>query len=138
MARMLQLWEFPRLGRGHGRTLLFELPNEPPCNGNEELAALNAFTQSAASRSPNLHGLRLIVLNLPEGNPHDNGTGDATVTRWKVQRLAGCVRAAVAGGHLVGLAWLLAARRRGADRALPRAALHRHAAVVARGGRGER
>lgn len=98
MARMLPLWA-PFRGWAN---VAFELPNEPPCNGNLELAALDVFTERCIAIA-NANGLRLIVLGLSEGNPSDNGTGDASVTRWKVQQLAGCVKAAVAGGHLVGL-----------------------------------
>jgi len=98
MARMAPLWA-PYRGWAN---VAFELPNEPPCNGNEELANLDAFTMRCITLA-NYTRLRLIVLNLAEGNPHDNGTGDAGVTAWKVQQLAGAVRAAVAGGHLVGL-----------------------------------
>ena len=98
MARMLPLWAPFRGWAG----VAFELPNEPECNSNEGLAALNAFTRRCCEIGTAL-GLRLVVLNLPEGNPHDNDTGDPGVTRWKVQQLVPSVRAAVAGGHLVGL-----------------------------------
>jgi hypothetical protein len=80
----------------------FSGPNEPPCNGNEELAALNEFWLRMIWHGEQ-HGLTLVILDLSEGNPHDNGTGDPGVSRWKVQQLAACVKAAVAGGHLIGL-----------------------------------
>ncbi|MHB0874577.1 MAG: SpoIID/LytB domain-containing protein [Anaerolineae bacterium] len=98
MARMLTLWAPFRGWAG----VAFELPNEPECNSNEGLAALNAFTRRCCEIGDR-ERLRLVILNLPEGNPGDNGTGDVAVTRWKVQQLAGGVGAAVAGGHLVGL-----------------------------------
>jgi len=99
MARMVPRWQpFAEWG-----DVVFELPNEPPCNGNDELVALNAFTERCIELAAQYPWLRLMILNLPEGNPHDNGTGDPNVSRWKVQQLAGCVRLAAERGHEVGL-----------------------------------
>ncbi|MHB0875647.1 MAG: SpoIID/LytB domain-containing protein [Anaerolineae bacterium] len=105
MARMLPLWAPYRAWADgvHGHSgVAFELPNEPACNGDEELATLDAFTRRCLAIG-SVEGLQLVALNLPEGNPHDSGTGAESVTRGKVQRLTGCVAAAVEGGHLVGL-----------------------------------
>ena len=97
MAMMLPRWQPYRTWANVG----FELPNEPECNTNDGLAALNEFTERCIALAP--AGMVLIVLNLAEGNPHDNGTGDPGVSRWKVQQLTGCVKAAVERGHIVGL-----------------------------------
>jgi len=98
MSRMLPRWQTV-VNWGE---VWFELPNEPECNSDSGLAAVNTFTLKCIELAEG-QGLRLCILNLPEGNPHDNGTGDPAVSRWKVQQLAPCVKAAVAGGHLVGL-----------------------------------
>lgn len=67
--------------------VVFELPNEPPCNSNEEIIALRDFTGAATKRAHEL-GFMICALNLPEGNPHDNGTGQQEVCRWKMRQLA--------------------------------------------------
>jgi hypothetical protein len=77
---------------------VFELPNEPGCNSNEEIAALRDFTVAAVDRAHEL-GYLVCALNLPEGNPHDNGTGNPEVSRWKMQQLA----PALARADYVGL-----------------------------------
>ncbi|HRU95333.1 MAG TPA: hypothetical protein P5195_08910, partial [Anaerolineae bacterium] len=53
---------------------LYELPNEPECNTNEGLLALNAFTLGAIDEASR-HGVTVVGLNLAEGNPNDDGTG---------------------------------------------------------------
>jgi hypothetical protein len=98
MLRMLPQWQ----ALGNWGEMYFELPNEPECNSNTGLAALDAFTRQCIAIA-NGEGLRLVILNLPEGNPHDNGTGDPEVTAWKVRQLTPCVKAAVEGGHIIGL-----------------------------------
>lgn len=87
----------------------FELPNEPDCNSNEGLEQLRLFTLGAMYEAAIL-GITLIVLNLAEGNPHDNGLSqngksDAecrAVERWKWEQLAEAVYRAAEGGHILG------------------------------------
>jgi len=78
--------------------IAWELCNEPDCNSNVGLAALNNYTLGAIEEA-NRWGLRLCVLNLPEGNP----SGDDAAIRWKWEQLLPCVKAAAQGGHYVGL-----------------------------------
>ena len=80
----------------------FELPNEPDCNGTDALTMLCEFTIGAIEEAAAL-GIRLIVFNLPEGNPHDNGTGDVAVSEWKLAKLAPAAKLAVERGHLIDL-----------------------------------
>jgi hypothetical protein len=88
----------------------WELGNEPDANSNTGLANLREYTLGAIEEA-NRRGLKLCILNLAEGNPHDNGASregksDAecrAIERWKWEQLAECVKAAVAGGHFVGL-----------------------------------
>jgi hypothetical protein len=88
----------------------YELANEPDCNSNEGLANLREYTIGAIEEA-NRRGLKLCVLNLAEGNPHDNGASregksDAecrAIERWKWEQLCEAVKLAVAGGHYVGL-----------------------------------
>ena len=80
----------------------YELANEPDVNSNEGLAALNAYTIGAIEEAER-RGLKLCVLNIAEGNPHDNDTGDDEVVRWKWAQLAPAVERAIWGGHFVGL-----------------------------------
>jgi len=54
-------------------------------------------------REATANGIRLAILDLPEGNPGDNGTGDPGVSAWKLQQLTLAVKEAVATGHYVGL-----------------------------------
>jgi len=77
---------------------VWELANEPDCNSTDGLARLREYTLGAIEEA-NRQGITLCVLNLPEGNPG----GDAAAIRWKWQQLAEAVKAAVAGGHYVGL-----------------------------------
>jgi hypothetical protein len=79
--------------------VVFELPNEPGCNSNEELASLRDFTRAAIERAHEL-GYMVCALNLPEGNPHDNGTGDWAVAEWKMRQLVpACIGADYIGMH---------------------------------------
>jgi len=87
----------------------FELPNEPDCNSNEGLANLRLFTLGAMEEAARL-GITLVILNLAEGNPNDNGLSalgrpDAEcrqVERWKWEQLAEAVRVAANNGHILG------------------------------------
>lgn len=80
----------------------FELPNEPDCNSLEPLTALCEFTIGAIEEAAVL-GIRLIVFNLPEGNPHDNGTGNVAESAWKLGKLAPAAKLAVERGHIIDL-----------------------------------
>jgi len=80
---------------------LYELPNEPECNTNEGLLALNAFTLGAIDEASK-HGVTLVGLNLAEGNPNDDGTGSDKTVVEKWQKLLACIRALAAGGHYMG------------------------------------
>lgn len=80
----------------------YETANEPDCNSNDGLAALNTYTIGAIEEAER-QGIRLCVLNLAEGNPHDNGGGGREVEQWKWAQLAPAVQRAVQGGHYVGL-----------------------------------
>jgi len=80
----------------------YSLANEPDCNSNEGLANLCAYS-IGAMREASASGIKLVILDLPEGNPGDNQTGDTGVSAWKLQQLAPAVKVAVALGHYVGL-----------------------------------
>ncbi len=80
----------------------YELANEPDSNSNDGLANLREYTLGAIEEAER-HGLKLCILNLPEGNPHDNGTHDEDVSAWKLEQLRPAVVAAARGGHYVGL-----------------------------------
>lgn len=79
----------------------YETANEPDCNSNDGLAALNTYTIGAIEEAER-QGIRLCVLNLAEGNPHDNGGGGREVEQWKWAQLAPAVQRAVQGGHFLG------------------------------------
>jgi len=79
----------------------YELANEPECNANAGLANLREYTLGAVEEAVRL-GLKLCVLNLPEGNPHDNGTEDAGVSAWKWAQLRPAVVAAQQAGMWLG------------------------------------
>jgi len=79
----------------------YELANEPECNSNDGLANLREYTLGAIEEAASL-GIRLCVLNLPEGNPHDNGTGDPEVSAWKWQQLRPAAVSAAAAGMWMG------------------------------------
>lgn len=80
----------------------YELANEPPCNTNQDLTDLREYTIGAILEA-NAQGLKLCILNLSEGNPHDNGTGQENVVTWKLQQLDPAVALAAIHGHWVGL-----------------------------------
>jgi len=80
----------------------YSLANEPDCNSNAGLANLCAYS-IGAMKEASANGIRVVILDLPEGNPHDNGTGDPGVSAWKLQQLAPAVKEAVTLGHYVGL-----------------------------------
>jgi hypothetical protein len=90
-----------RWRRVRARSVAFELPNEPECNSNVGLANLREFTLGAIEEA-NAQGITLIILNLAEGNPHDNGTGNEAVVAWKLDQLLPAIKAAIGGGHYVG------------------------------------
>lgn len=79
----------------------YELANEPDCNSNDGLANLREYTIGAIEQAAQL-GIRLCVLNIAEGNPHDNGTGDVGVSAWKLQQLRPAVVAAQQAGMWLG------------------------------------
>jgi len=83
MAREMARWS----RYTHWGYVVFELPNEPGCNSNEEIAQLREFTDWAI-RIGHGSGFLICALNLPEGNPHDNGSGSPEVSRWKMHQLA--------------------------------------------------
>jgi hypothetical protein len=83
MATAMPAWE----RRREWGDVAFELPNEPPCNGNDEIAHLVDFTRRCVEIA-HAHGFKVVVFNLSEGNPHDNGSGDPSVTAWKMRQLA--------------------------------------------------
>lgn len=101
----------PFLGWG---TVVFETANEPPCNSPEELRQLREYSLGAMQEA-DAHGIRLCILNLPEGNPAaDYGLeGDRArgSERWKLEQLFEAVEYACRNGHYVGLHayWLPAA-----------------------------
>ncbi len=84
----------------------YELANEPPCNSPTDLKLLCEYSIGAMQEALN-EGIRLCILNLPEGNPGaDQGlTGDAARAseRWKLQQLYPAVAIACDMGHYVGL-----------------------------------
>ena len=92
----------------------FETANEPDCNSNEGLANLRLYSLGAM-REASDNGIKLCILNLSEGNPHDNGIGQGAAAgspqcnqaraaeRWKLEQLAEAVQYAAENGHYVGL-----------------------------------
>ena len=80
----------------------YSLANEPECNSNEGLADLCTYSLGAM-READANGIKVVILDLPEGNPGDNQTGDVGVSAWKLQQLTPAVKEAVATGHYVGL-----------------------------------
>jgi hypothetical protein len=87
----------------------FELWNEKDCNSNQGLINLREATLGAMEEAAVL-GIKLIILNIAEGNPNDNGLSklgksDAEcrqVERWKWEQLAEAVKVAVNNGHIIG------------------------------------
>jgi len=93
-----QAGDFRRV-QASGKVL--ELWNEPDVNSNEGLANLNNATLGAIDEA-NAQGITLCILNVAEGNPHDNGTGNEAVVSWKWEQLVPCIKAAISGGHYLG------------------------------------
>ena len=91
----------PRWRRVQANRCMYELPNEPDCNSNTGLLALNAFTLGAIDEASK-HGVTLVGLNLAEGNPNDDGTGSDKTVVEKWQKLLPCIHALAAGGHYMG------------------------------------
>jgi hypothetical protein len=79
----------------------YELANEPDCNSNAGLASLREYTLGAIEEAAHL-GIKLCVLNLAEGNPHDNAQHDPAVSAWKWQQLRPAVVAAASAGMPMG------------------------------------
>jgi murein DD-endopeptidase MepM/ murein hydrolase activator NlpD len=100
MSRMLPQWaNFRNWG-----DVVFELCNEPACNGETELRALNDFTIEAL-RIATQEGYTCCAMNLPEGNPGGDpagGEADERAIRWKLEFLVGATKAILAGGHYWG------------------------------------
>jgi len=80
---------------------VLELWNEPDVNSNEGLANLNNATLGAIEEAHE-QGITLCILNIAEGNPHDNGTGNEAAVSWKWDQLVPCINRAVRGGHYLG------------------------------------
>jgi len=80
----------------------YSLANEPECNSNEGIVQLRDYTLGAMAEASR-QGIKLAVLEWAEGNPHDNGTGDSHVTRWKVRQFLPVIEAALKQGHYIGL-----------------------------------
>ncbi len=103
--RFVREYLLPRWQRRHWATCV-ETANEPDCNSNEGLANLREYSIGAMEEADK-HGMRLCILNLPEGNPGaDPGlTGEAArqSERWKLEQLAEAVKHACDHGHYVGL-----------------------------------
>ena len=90
-----------RFRRVQARGKVLELWNEPDCNSNDGLWSLNNATLGAITEA-NAQGITLCVLNIAEGNPHDNGSGKASVVAWKWNELRSCIGAAIQTGHYLG------------------------------------
>jgi murein DD-endopeptidase MepM/ murein hydrolase activator NlpD len=79
----------------------YELANEPDCNTNAGLANLREYTLGVIEEAARL-GIKLCVLNLAEGNPHNNGTANEAPTIWKWGQLRPAVVAAQQAGMYLG------------------------------------
>ena len=84
------------------RATFYELANEPDSNSNDGLANLREYSIGAMEEA-DAHGVKVGILNLPEGNPHDNGTHDVRVTEWKLDQLRPAVVYAAQHGHFLTL-----------------------------------
>jgi murein DD-endopeptidase MepM/ murein hydrolase activator NlpD len=78
-----------------------ELWNEPDCNSNDGLTNLREATLGAIEEAAR-RGISLCILNLSEGSPHDNGSGDPGVSAWKWAQLRPAVVAAASAGMFMG------------------------------------
>lgn len=75
---------------------------ERDCNTNQGLWNLCAF-MIGAMKELDARGLpKGVILNTAEGNPHDNGTGNEDVVRWKWQQLIPAIKYACDHGHFIG------------------------------------
>jgi hypothetical protein len=80
----------------------YQLTNEFDTNSNQSIANLKLFWVGAMDEA-DARGIKLLILNWAEGNPHDNNTGDINVTKWKVQQYIPEIKLACARGHFVGV-----------------------------------
>ena len=84
----------------------YETANEPDCNSPVGLANLREYTLGAIEEA-NKRGIKLCILNLPEGNPGADpglvGNEARNSEIWKLAQLAEAVKAANQAGHYVGL-----------------------------------
>lgn len=79
----------------------YELANEPDCNTNAGLINLREYTLGAIEEAVHL-GIKLCILNLAEGNPHDNDQNDPGVSAWKWQQLRPAIVACADAGMVMG------------------------------------
>jgi len=93
--RMLGAWQ------DRSWATCYSLPNEPECNTPIGIINLRNFSIGAMYEA-SAHGIRVIALEWPEGNPNDDGTGDDGVAREKVRAFAPVAMEAVALGHFIG------------------------------------
>ena len=84
----------------------YELANEPGCKTPEDLAHLRRYSIGAMQEADR-QGIKLCILNLPEGNPaaDEDLTGEEArkSERWKLEQLFEAVQYACEHGHYVGL-----------------------------------
>lgn len=80
---------------------VYSLWNEPDVNTNTGLANLNEATLGAIDEAVHL-GIRVVVGEWAEGNPHNNNTGDESVTAWKLAQLRPSLKAAADNGMWFG------------------------------------
>jgi len=71
----------------------YSLWNEPAANGNENLALLREATLGAVEEAAHL-GIQVGVMDVAEGNPHNDNTGNEAATIWKWQQLRPAIKAA--------------------------------------------
>lgn len=90
-----------RFRRVQANGKVLELWNEPDCNTNEGLIHLREATLGAIDEA-NALGITLCILNVAEGNPHDNNTGNEGSIRWKWNELLPAIKAAIRYGHYLG------------------------------------
>lgn len=79
------------------RATCYELANEPDCNTNDGLAALNTYTLGALQEADR-HGIKLCILNCSEANP----SGELNEIAWKWAQLKDAIVYAVNNGHWTG------------------------------------
>jgi hypothetical protein len=77
---------------------------EKDCNTNVGLANMCAFMIGAMKElDENYAPTKGIILNFPQGNPHDNALDDWDVVIWKLLQVLPAVLHAIEHGHFVGL-----------------------------------